>query len=63
MICNLEGIIVSGVGGLYSVKADNGEIFPCRAKGAFRRKGLTPLVGDRVSVRPPEASGKEYFIE
>jgi ribosome biogenesis GTPase len=60
---NLEGIIVSGVGGLYSVKADNGEIFPCRAKGAFRRKGLTPLVGDRVSVRPPEASGKEYFIE
>ena len=60
---NLEGIIVSGVGGLYSVKADNGEIFPCRAKGAFRRKGLTPLVGDRVAVRPPEASGKEYFIE
>ena len=63
MTNNLEGIIISGVGGLYSVRSDSGEIFPCRAKGAFRRKGLSPLVGDRVSIRPPEASGKEYFIE
>ena len=63
MTNNIEGIIISGVGGLYSVRADSGEIFPCRAKGAFRRKGLSPLVGDRVSIRPPEASGKEYFIE
>ena len=63
MTNNLEGIIISGVGGLYSVRSDSGEIFPCRAKGAFRRKGLSPLVGDSVSIRPPEASGKEYFIE
>ena len=63
MIRNIEGIIISGVGGLYSVRAESGEVFPCRAKGAFRRKGLTPLVGDRVSIRPPEVSGKEYFIE
>lgn len=63
MINNIEGIIISGVGGLYTVRAESGEVFPCRAKGAFRRKGLSPLVGDRVSIRPPEASGKEYFIE
>lgn len=63
MTNNIDGIIISGVGGLYSVRSDSGEIFPCRAKGAFRRKGLSPLVGDRVSIRPPEASGKEYFIE
>ena len=63
MINNIEGIIISGVGGLYSVRSESGEVFPCRAKGAFRRKGLSPLVGDRVSIRPPEASGKEYFIE
>ena len=63
MTNNIEGIIISGVGGLYSVRSDSGENFPCRAKGAFRRKGLSPLVGDRVSIRPPEASGKEYFIE
>jgi ribosome biogenesis GTPase len=63
MTNNIDGIIISGVGGLYSVRSNSGEIFPCRAKGAFRRKGLSPLVGDRVSIRPPEASGKEYFIE
>ena len=60
---NIEGIIVSGVGGLYSVRSASGDIFPCRAKGAFRRRGLIPLAGDRVSIRPPEVSGKEYFIE
>ena len=63
MKSNIEGIIISGVGGLYSVRNESGEIFACRAKGAFRRRGLTPLVGDRVSIRPPEVSGKEYFIE
>ena len=63
MMHNIQGMIVSGVGGLYYVRTADKEIFPCRAKGAFRRKGLTPLVGDLVSIRPPEVSGKEYFIE
>ncbi len=60
---NLEGIILSGLGGLYAVKVKSGEVFPCRAKGAFRRAGRTPLVGDEVSIRPPEVTGEEYFIE
>ena len=60
---NIEGIILSGLGGLYSVKADSGEVFPCRAKGAFRKAKMTPLVGDRVSIRPPEVAGEEYFME
>ncbi len=60
---NLKGMILSGLGGLYSVKTTEGEVVPCRAKGAFRRAGLTPLVGDTVSIRPPEVTGKEYFIE
>ena len=60
---NIEGIILSGLGGLYAVKADSGEVFPCRAKGAFRKAKMTPLVGDRVSIRPPEVAGEEYFME
>ena len=63
MMENLKGIIINGVGGLYFVRTENGEVFPCRAKGAFRKKGLSPLAGDFVSIRPPEVSGKEYFIE
>ncbi len=60
---NINGMILSGLGGLYQVRAENGEVYPCRAKGAFRRRGLSPLVGDTVSIRPPEVAGKEYFIE
>lgn len=60
---NIDGIILSGLGGLYSVRDEQGEIYSCRAKGAFRRRGISPLVGDRVSIRPPEVAGKEYFIE
>lgn len=60
---NLKGIITSGVGGLYFVRTENGEVVPCRAKGAFRKRGLSPLAGDFVSIRPPEVAGKEYFIE
>ena len=60
---NIEGIIISGVGGLYSVKAANGEVYPCRAKGAFRKSGLSPLAGDSVVLRVPELAGEEYFIE
>ena len=53
---NIEGIIISGVGGLYSVKAANSEVYACRAKGAFRKSGLSVL-------RVPELAGEEYFIE
>ncbi len=60
---NLQGIILSGLGGLYTVKVQSGEVFPCRAKGAFRRAGRSPLVGDTVSIRIPEVTGEEYFIE
>ena len=59
---NINGMILSGLGGLYSVRDEKGEVYPCRAKGAFRRKGISPLVGALVSIRPPEVAGKEYFI-
>ena len=63
MTNHITGIIIHGVGGLYSVRDEKGQVFACRAKGAFRKKGLTPLAGDIVSIRPPEVSGEEYFIE
>ena len=59
----ITGTIIHGVGGLYSVRDADGQVFSCRAKGTFRKKGLTPLAGDVVSIRPPEVSGEEYFIE
>ena len=43
-------MIIKGVGGLYTVLTDGGERILCRARGAFRHDGVTPLVGDRVTV-------------
>ncbi|KEI01461.1 ribosome small subunit-dependent GTPase A [Clostridium botulinum] len=45
----MNGIIVKGIGGFYYVKTDEG-IYECKARGKFRKKGLTPMVGDRVII-------------
>lgn len=44
-----EGIIIKGIGGFYYVEAA-GEIFECKARGAFRKTGIKPLAGDRVTI-------------
>lgn len=52
----LRGKIIKGVGGLYTVRVlDNeselcGRTVQCRAKGAFRHSGMTPLAGDNVTL-------------
>lgn len=42
------GLILKGVGGFYTVLCGNGEELVCRARGRFRKEGITPSVGDRV---------------
>ena len=41
--------IVKAIGGFYYVKTADG-IVECRAKGIFRRRGVTPVAGDRVRL-------------
>ena len=51
------GLIVKATGGFYYVQAD-GALHECRARGLFRKEGVSPLVGDRVELEPTgEASG------
>lgn len=45
----LEGIIIKGIGGFYYVEAD-GEVYECKARGLFRKDGIKPLAGDRVTI-------------
>ena len=45
-----EGRIQKALSGFYYVESD-GEILTCRARGKFRKDGVSPLVGDRVEVR------------
>jgi len=45
----MEGSIIKGVGGFYYVSTDQG-VLTCKARGAFRKEGITPVVGDRVAL-------------
>ncbi len=44
-----NGIIVKGIGGFYYVEAA-GTIYECKARGVFRKKKITPFVGDHVNI-------------
>lgn len=45
----LQGILIKGIGGFYYVKTAD-SVLECKAKGIFRKRGITPLAGDRVTV-------------
>ena len=51
-----QGRIIRSISGFYDV--DNGqEVLRCRAKGSFRKKNITPLVGEQVEY------SKEGWVE
>ena len=43
----MQGVIVKAISGFYYVRADN-TVYECKARGVFKNKGITPLVGDKV---------------
>ncbi|MBE6806575.1 MAG: ribosome small subunit-dependent GTPase A [Ruminococcaceae bacterium] len=45
----VQGIIIQQNGGFYYVEAADA-VYTCRARGIFRRQGLTPVAGDRVEI-------------
>ena len=45
-----RGRIEKALSGFYYVRTGDA-VVPCRARGKFRRQGVSPLVGDRVEVR------------
>lgn len=55
-----RGRIEKAISGFYYVNT-GGETLQCRARGKFRREGLSPLVGDWVQVR--ELGNGEGFVE
>ncbi|MGN0570792.1 MAG: ribosome small subunit-dependent GTPase A [Candidatus Fimenecus sp.] len=44
-----KGILLKGIGGFYSVEAADA-VYVCKARGVFRKKHITPLVGDFVQI-------------
>ncbi len=49
MMDSKQGIVLRCVGGFYYVETADA-VYTCRARGAFRKQGLTPMVGDRVEI-------------
>lgn len=45
-----RGRIIKGIGGFYTVRLENGKNCVCKARGLFRKQGVTPLVGDNVEI-------------
>lgn len=45
----IEGRLIKGIGGFYYVEAADA-IYECKARGVFRKKKITPLVGDIVAI-------------
>lgn len=46
---NMLGTIIKGIGGFYYVKTED-KVFECKARGKFRHKKLTPVIGDLVNI-------------
>ena len=55
------GLITKATGGFYYV-ACGGREYECRARGLFRKTGISPLVGDAVKI---EVTGEKegYVVE
>lgn len=46
----LDGTIIKGIGGFYYIKASDGKIYECKARGKFRNERIKPTIGDRVCI-------------
>lgn len=45
----MVGLIIKAIGGVYTVEAPDG-VFECKARGIFRKKGISPVCGDKVEI-------------
>lgn len=48
-----EGIILKAIGGFYYVETSDG-LLECKARGIFRKQGISPSVGDTVCLSVPK---------
>ena len=44
-----EGIIIKNISNLYKVEVKD-KVYACEARGKFKKDGIIPVVGDRVSI-------------
>lgn len=57
-----QGLILKGVGGFYTILLSSGQEITAKARGKFRREGITPVCGDKVVIAP-QPDGDAAMIE
>ncbi len=58
----IDGRIIRSIGGLYFVDTING-LFECKARGVFRKRRISPVVGDYVAITILDCKKMVGFIE
>lgn len=62
--CCIDGVsmeyITKGIGGFYYVRTDAG-IVECRARGIFRKRGISPVAGDNVRLSDDRSAIEEIL--
>ena len=58
----LKGKIIKGLSGFYYVDTEEG-LYECKARGIFRKKKITPLVGDNVEISVVDEENKKGIVE
>lgn len=56
------GTIVKGIAGFYYIKAGS-RVHQCKARGVFKKDGITPAVGDQVEFTPGEDEEQDGLVE
>lgn len=57
---DMTGKIIKGIGGFYYVRAEDGVVYECKARGVFRKEGIKPYIGDIVKI---EINGSKGSID
>lgn len=58
----MVGRIVKGIGSFYTVICDGVE-YVCKARGRFRKEGITPVPGDFAQFEPGKKEGNGFICE
>lgn len=58
----MKGTIVKGIAGFYYVKSGD-EVYQCKARGVFKKEGITPFVGDEVDFEPGAGEEDDGVIQ
>lgn len=59
----MQGKIVKGISGFYYVYVVGTGIYECKAKGAFRKQKIKPLVGDNVEIAVIDEEKRKGNVE